>query len=151
MQCVYSCPWYAAFYFKLVTFHSYPLNMIWLLRVHMNALCLPLFMGLLHGNISFPFQAIQKLCARKAKIYVLGCFVNFWAIFGYSLEEIVFLKKIMSLVDGRENSLLRAWDALVWVSTVRWCSKNNFLSSIPSLNLKNSIKFRCTPALEISF
>ena len=30
---------------------------------------------------------------------------------------------------------LATWGALAWVSPVCWCSKNHFLSSIPSLNL----------------
>ena len=38
-------------------------------------------------------------------------------------------------MDGHQNSPLTTWSALAWISTVWWCSKNNFLSSIPSLNL----------------
>ena len=42
-------------------------------------------------NISFMFQAIQKPSAHLTKLRC-GCFVNFWVIFGYIWEEIVFLK-----------------------------------------------------------
>ena len=34
-------------------------------------------------------------------IYVVGCFVNFWVIFGYIWEKIVFLKELVKLREIR--------------------------------------------------
>ena len=80
--------------------------------------------------------------------------MNFWVIVGYIGEEIVFLEGLVKLRKNRnieglvvlklelvvnqlelvvnQVSPLATWGALAWVSTVCWCSKNRFLSSIPS-------------------
>ena len=53
-----------------------------------------------NGNISFAFQAIQKPYARYTN-QCFGCFVNFWVIFRYIWEEIVFLERVVKLREIR--------------------------------------------------
>lgn len=55
------------------------------------------------GSISYVFQAIQKPCAPKTQISVLGCFVNFLVIFLYIWEEIVFLKRVVKFGEIRNS------------------------------------------------
>ena len=38
----------------------------------------------------------------KTYIYAMGCFVNFWVIFGYDWEKIVFLKVFVKFKEIRE-------------------------------------------------
>ena len=57
---------------------------------------------------------ISRLCFKQSRIsmlishiYVLGCFVNFWVIFGYIWREIVFLKGLVKLMEiGNFEDLL---------------------------------------------
>ena len=41
------------------------------------------------------------LLAGYPRIYVVGCFVNFWVNFGYIWEEIVFLEGLVKLRETR--------------------------------------------------
>ena len=103
----------------------------------------------------FAFQAIQKPYAHFTKLCI-AVFCKFW---GDVWEEIVFLKglvkfreirniKDLQLKIGRwpaqESPDKRPLGALAWGSTIWWCFKNNFLSSIPSLNL---LTFHSNPCL----
>ena len=58
--------------------------------VHMNAIFSPLNVGLMKISRSRFKQSKNPLLISRS--YVVGCFVNFWVIFGYVWEEIVFLK-----------------------------------------------------------
>ena len=45
----------------------------------------------------------SKNSSLITRIYVMGCFVNFWVIFGYVWEETVFLKVAIQ-DDGLSNT-----------------------------------------------
>ena len=73
--------------------------------VHMNVVFPPLNMGSIEISRSrFTLQeAIQKLSALPT-IACIGCFINFWVIFGYIWKEIVFLKGLVKLEAIRNLS-----------------------------------------------
>ena len=49
----------------------------------------------------------SRISMLISHIYVLGCFVNFWVIFGYIWREIVFLKGLVKLMEiGNLEDLL---------------------------------------------
>ena len=58
--------------------------------VILSGIFAPLNTGLVQISRSHFKQS--KNCTFKTRIYVIGCFVNFWVIFGYIWVEIVFLK-----------------------------------------------------------
>ena len=67
--------------------------------VHLKAVFTPLKIG---------STEISRSCFKQYKnpmliiqINVLGCFVNFWVIFRYIWEEIVFLKRVVKLREIR--------------------------------------------------
>ena len=60
-----------------------------------------------------------------------------------SLKAGVHLKAVLPPLN---LGLMTTWSALAWISTVWWCSKNNFISSIPSLNLLKLHSNSCLPA-----
>ena len=43
----------------------------------------------------------SKNCMLILLLYVLGCFMNFWGIFGYIWEKIVFLEGLVKLGEIR--------------------------------------------------
>ena len=51
----------------------------------------PLKMGLMQISRSCSKQCQQPML--KTRINVLGCLVNFWIIFGFMWEEVVFVKR----------------------------------------------------------
>ena len=63
--------------------------------VHMNAIFSPLNVGLMKISRSRFKQSKNPVLISRS--YVVGCFVNFWVIFGYVWEEIVFLKDLSNL------------------------------------------------------
>ena len=58
----------------------------------------PLNTGLIEKSRSHFKQSISSTLIPL--LYVLGCFINFWVIFGYIWEEIVFLKGEIKNVVG---------------------------------------------------
>ena len=58
--------------------------------LNLNAISLQLNMGLMEISRSRFKQSKNSMLISW--IYVMGCFVNFWGIFAYALENIVFLK-----------------------------------------------------------
>ena len=67
--------------------------------VHMNAIFSPLNVGLMKISRSRFKQSKNPLLISRS--YVVGCFVNFWVIFGYVWEEIVFLKGFVKFREIR--------------------------------------------------
>ena len=67
--------------------------------VHMNAIFPPLSVGLMKISRSRFKQSKNPLLISRS--YVAGCFVNFWVIFGYVWEEIVFLKGFVKFREIR--------------------------------------------------
>ena len=65
----------------------------------MNATFQPLNMGLMEIFRSRFKQSKNSLLILL--IYVMRCFVNFWVIFGYVWEEIVFLKGVVKFREIR--------------------------------------------------
>ena len=65
----------------------------------MNAIFQPLNMGLMEIFRSRFKQSKNSLLILL--IYVMRCFVNFWVIFGYVWEEIVFLKGVVKFREIR--------------------------------------------------
>ena len=63
--------------------------------VHVNVVFPPLNMGLL--DISRSRFKQSKNSMLISQFYVLGSFVNFWVIFRYIWEEIVFFKGLVKL------------------------------------------------------
>ena len=59
----------------------------------------PLNMGLTEISRSDPKQS--KNASLISYIYALGCFVNFWLIFSYAWEEVVFLKGLVKFREIR--------------------------------------------------
>ena len=67
--------------------------------VHMNAIFSPLNVGLMKISRSRFKQSKNPLLISRSS--VVGCFVNFWVIFGYVWEEIVFLKGFVKFREIR--------------------------------------------------
>ena len=65
----------------------------------MNAIFPPLSVGLMQISRSRFKQSNNPLPISQS--YVLGCFVNFWVMFGYVWEEIVFLKGFLKFREMR--------------------------------------------------
>ena len=87
--------------------------------VHLKAVFTPHKIGQMEISCSHFRQYKNPLFITK--INVLGCFVNFWVIFGY-IWEIIFLEGLVKLreIKNVEDlvSPLATWGALAWVSTV---------------------------------
>ena len=67
--------------------------------VNMNAIFPPLSVGVMKISPSrFKQSKNRPLISR---IYVVGCFVIFWVIFGYVWEKIVFLKGVVKFREIR--------------------------------------------------
>ena len=67
----------------------------------MNAIFRPLSVGLMKISRSRFKQSKNTLLISR--IYVVGCFVNFWVIFGYVWEEIVFPKGFVKFREKRNT------------------------------------------------
>ena len=68
--------------------------------VHMNSIFSPLNVGLMKiSRLRFKQSKNPLLISRS---YVVGCFVNFWVIFGYIWVEIVFLKGLEKFREIRK-------------------------------------------------
>ena len=65
----------------------------------MNAIFPPLSVGLMKISRSLFKQSKNPLLILRS--YVVGCFVNFWVIFAYVWEEIVFLKGFVKFREIR--------------------------------------------------
>ena len=65
----------------------------------MNAIFSPLNVDLMKISRSRFKQSKNPLLNSRS--YVVGCFVNFWVIFGYFWEEIVFLKGFVKFREIR--------------------------------------------------
>ena len=68
--------------------------------VHMNSIYSPLNVGLMKISRSRFKQSKNPLLISRS--YVVGCFVNFWVIFGYIWVEIVFLKGLEKFREIRK-------------------------------------------------
>ena len=66
---------------------------------NLNAIFPPLDMALMKLSRSRFKQS--KNSTFIPRTYVVGCFVNFWVIFGYIWEEIVFLEGLVKLREIR--------------------------------------------------
>ena len=66
----------------------------------MNAIFPPLNAGLMKITRSRIKQSKNPLLISRS--YVVGCFVNFWVIFGYVWEETVFLKRFVKFREIRD-------------------------------------------------
>ena len=66
----------------------------------------------------------------------MGCFVNFWVIFGYVWEEIVFLKGLVKLREIRNIEDLIGGHQKVVGSNPIWNSE--FFSQFPSFSAQSS-------------
>ena len=67
----------------------------------MNAIFPHLSVGLVKLSCSRFKQSKNPLFISRS--YVVGCFVNFWVIFGYVWEETVFLKGFVKFREIRNN------------------------------------------------
>ena len=67
--------------------------------VHLKAVSTPLKISQMEISCSHFKQ--YKNPPFITQINVLGCFVNFWVIFRYIWEEIVFLKRVVKLREKR--------------------------------------------------
>ena len=68
--------------------------------VYMKGVFTPLKIGLTEISRS-RFKQYKNPMLIQKQINVLGCFVNFWVIFKYIWEEIVFLKRVVKLREIR--------------------------------------------------
>ena len=66
---------------------------------HLNAIFPPLDIALTEISCSHFKQSKNSIIIPS--ICVVGCFVNFWAIFGYIWEEIVFIEGFVKLREIR--------------------------------------------------
>ena len=67
--------------------------------VSLKAVFTPLKIGF-NGNITFAFQAAQKLSAHNTNKY-FRVFCKFFGDFSYNWEEIVLLKRVVNFVEIR--------------------------------------------------